>query len=343
MIFDTDAKTAERDLGKFLSLTRDRLERFEKADPGKPQFPGGVNESQLVLHPGERPFRLLKKETSPNGVLFAHIAPSSGAAPVFRAGQQARVRVRGVTRPVFFASAPGEPPCLGVCVDGQLEAFAFLDALSAGDELTLNAPVGNFYILPPRDGADILLLSDRTGLPAVRSISRAFPPGSPTNLRVFCAGCVPEPFFDSRFTAVPDAGSLPERSGNERVFVCGSDAFSEAARERYSPVFVRSAVTDDPKRDRTELFTCTVFSPEGETAVPCSAGETLLSSLERAGVRIRSNCVDGTCGFCRCRLVSGGVSFRDPEDRDPRRRADIREGIIHPCRVFPDSDIVIEL
>lgn len=86
-----------------------------------------------------------------------------------------------------------------------------------------------------------------------------------------------------------------------------------------------------------EEFTVKV---KGKQAVTAKSGETLLSSLERAGIIVPVNCRCGECSICRVKLVSGRVF-------QPRgvllREADARFGYIHSCKSYPLEDLEIIL
>ena len=72
--------------------------------------------------------------------------------------------------------------------------------------------------------------------------------------------------------------------------------------------------------------------------VPADARETILTALERAGLKVPSKCRAGGCGFCHSKLVSGSFSIAG---QDKRRLADAKFGYIHPCCSYPDSDMEI--
>jgi ferredoxin-NADP reductase len=86
-----------------------------------------------------------------------------------------------------------------------------------------------------------------------------------------------------------------------------------------------------------EEFTITLS--DGRTLKGLS-GESLLTSLERAGVRANVCCRSGECSLCRVKLVSGKVF-------QPRgvllRYVDEKYGYIHSCKSFPLSDLEIIL
>ncbi|GAB2659712.1 class I ribonucleotide reductase maintenance protein YfaE [Vibrio panuliri] len=47
----------------------------------------------------------------------------------------------------------------------------------------------------------------------------------------------------------------------------------------------------------------------GTTTIVSNSSNTLLESLENAGVEVEYNCRDGHCGACRCKLKSGEVEY----------------------------------
>ena len=69
--------------------------------------------------------------------------------------------------------------------------------------------------------------------------------------------------------------------------------------------------------------------------------ETLLASLERAGIKSPSRCKSGSCGFCHSRLIKGEY-YVDPK-HESRRSADFKFGYIHPCATYPCSDMEIDV
>jgi CDP-4-dehydro-6-deoxyglucose reductase/ferredoxin-NAD(P)+ reductase (naphthalene dioxygenase ferredoxin-specific) len=109
---------------------------------------------------------------------------------------------------------------------------------------------------------------------------------------------------------------------------------------------------------------------EGHAPVPVEAGDTILTSLLRAGVPFPFSCQAGNCGTCKCELVSGDVleleysehalSAQEREkgvilacrtqvwDDTSIRRIDAEELVMHPsrvlrCRVSALEDLTPEL
>ena len=107
----------------------------------------------------------------------------------------------------------------------------------------------------------------------------------------------------------------------------------EAAGEYKNP----EEDTGYPAEAKGKTFKVTVDLPTGRRSISAKAGESLLTSLEREGIRVPSRCRSGECGFCRTRLKSGTVYI--PPTAEHRRKADAKDGFIHPCCTFPTSDL----
>lgn len=94
-----------------------------------------------------------------------------------------------------------------------------------------------------------------------------------------------------------------------------------------------------PQECHGKVFNLRVRRFNEECTIPCSADESVLVAIERAGIPAPSRCRSGECGWCRSKLVSGDVFI--PEKTDGRRAADKDFGYIHPCSTFPLSDLQI--
>lgn len=76
----------------------------------------------------------------------------------------------------------------------------------------------------------------------------------------------------------------------------------------------------------------------GERIIPAKSGESLLTALERSGVRMNVCCRSGECSFCRVKLVNGKVFLSKGV---LQRYADEKYGYIHSCKAYPISDLEI--
>lgn len=76
----------------------------------------------------------------------------------------------------------------------------------------------------------------------------------------------------------------------------------------------------------------------GERVIPAKSGESLLTALERSGVRMNVCCRSGECSLCRVKLVDGKVFLAKGI---LQRYADEKYGYIHSCKAYPISDLEI--
>lgn len=74
--------------------------------------------------------------------------------------------------------------------------------------------------------------------------------------------------------------------------------------------------------------------------IPVQAGDTILTSLLRAGVPFPFSCQAGNCGTCKCEVLSGEVAELAYSEQalaaDERAR-----GIILACRTQVRADTVV--
>lgn len=85
------------------------------------------------------------------------------------------------------------------------------------------------------------------------------------------------------------------------------------------------------------------ISLEGqEQPIPVTAGDTVLAAALRAGAPFPFACQGGTCGSCKCELLSGGVAelVCSAAALRPGERA---RGLILACRAQPLTDLRIRL
>ncbi len=64
--------------------------------------------------------------------------------------------------------------------------------------------------------------------------------------------------------------------------------------------------------------------------------KTLLEVMENQGLVVESQCRNGDCGTCRCKLISGRVSYSSSP------LAFVSHNEILPCVCKAESDLIIE-
>lgn len=145
-------------------------------------------------------------------------------------------------------------------------------------------------------------------------------------------------------------------AGDYSVFLCGPEAMYQYEAEELKKLGlparrIRSELQsvahqvqtrlDYPKDAAGKTFRLTLHR-WGETyELTCTAEETVLVAIERSGIVVPSRCRNGSCGWCRSRLLQGNVYV--PEESEARRYGDMAHGYIHPCCSYPISDLELEV
>lgn len=135
-------------------------------------------------------------------------------------------------------------------------------------------------------------------------------------------------------------------------FLCGPEVMNTFCTQELEELNVRRAMI------RRELFQSRSdienepgwpenISPQDFFTITCAdrrfqakAGETLLASLEREGIKVPVGCRSGECSYCRMKLVSGTVFTAKGS---LLRLADEVFGYIHTCKAYPVSDVEVAL
>ena len=111
------------------------------------------------------------------------------------------------------------------------------------------------------------------------------------------------------------------------------EEYGETADITKSPLY--------PKGHENETFKITVRFGIDEQTIDAKATDTVVVSLEKAGLAPDTHCRSGACGWCRSLLISGEV-WQRPQS-DGVRASDKDYGYFHPCSAYPMSDLVIEV
>jgi ferredoxin-NADP reductase len=98
--------------------------------------------------------------------------------PGHRAGQHLDVRLTAedgyqASRSYSIASAPGDPPAIGVerLDDGEVSPY-LVDEVVVGDRFELRGPVGGYFVWEPADGGPLLLVAGGSGIVPLQSMIR---------------------------------------------------------------------------------------------------------------------------------------------------------------------------
>lgn len=146
---------------------------------------------------------------------------------------------------------------------------------------------------------------------------------------------------------------LVENIHNHTYYICGPHIMNDFVEEallslNVAPRMIRKEMFGARQDIQNEpgwpsdLSVKEVFSIiiNNNKKISAMSGESILTSLERAGVRVNVCCRSGECSFCRIKLISGKVFM-------PRgvllRHADEKFGYIHSCKAYPISDLEIRI
>ncbi|MBW2107758.1 MAG: 2Fe-2S iron-sulfur cluster binding domain-containing protein [Deltaproteobacteria bacterium] len=81
------------------------------------------------------------------------------------------------------------------------------------------------------------------------------------------------------------------------------------------------------------------FLKSGKTVTWDDRLESIVALAWENDILIETDCEQGFCGICKCRLVSGEV---DMEAQDGLDDNDLEDNMILPCVSVPKTDIVID-
>lgn len=115
----------------------------------------------------------------------------------------------------------------------------------------------------------------------------------------------------------------------------------QVRREVFGETHDVYSFVDFKEEAKGKTFNIKVYIGEKTIDLKGYSGESVLTALEKEGIRHDSHCRSGQCGFCRSRLLSGDVYV--VSENDGRREADKIEGYFHPCSSYPLSDIEIKI
>ena len=96
-------------------------------------------------------------------------------------------------------------------------------------------------------------------------------------------------------------------------------------------------------KENSEVKTYTIKVHQGLNIIEIKAlsNESIATALERAGLRIKTNCRSGECGVCRIKVLTG--TYIIPNGMDYRRHSDKEYNYVHSCQTYPTSDLEIKI
>ena len=87
-----------------------------------------------------------------------------------------------------------------------------------------------------------------------------------------------------------------------------------------------------------------VSIPQTGECYPCAIGESLLQGMIRLGRKgIPVGCVNGGCGVCKVKIISGKTETLGPVSRAHVSAEEEAQGYTLACRVGPTAEVSLEV
>ena len=283
------------------------------------------------------PLRVTRNEQIAEGIhLLEFCNPQGNVLPEFSAGAHIAVRVpNGLLRKYSLCNDPAERNRYQIAVkreiNGRGGSTNLIDAVKAGDELTVTAPVNDFG-LPPR-AQDFLFIAGGIGVtPIMAMIRQVMAEGK--RFRLFYCSRSPETtaFRDElsmsqlkdMVTIHYDDGDasrsldlrpiLAERKNREHLYCCGPRPLMEAVRamtDHWSSTAVHFEAFSEAETHKADDKPFKTRLARSGAVLDVPTDRTILEALREHGLKVPSSCETGTCGTCRTKLVAGEVDHRD--------------------------------
>ncbi len=320
-------------------------------------------------------------QLTPNMKNFTFKRVDSSAFPFFRAGQyvslQAKIGDSLVSRPYSISSSPDEALegrlSLGIEDAGFFSGYMNNEA-KIGDRFVMTEPSGEFHYENIRDKKNIVCIAGGSGITPFLSMAKSFAEGNEDyNMTLFYGA------KDFENLAYRDELEVLKKSGVQIIYVletahegCEQGFVTAKMLEKYvdinastffmcGPVAMYASILDELKPynlplksvrkdaatcgdldiDTPKTFRLTVHMRDKVYEIDAKENETLLTSMERAGLNAPNKCRAGGCGFCHSKWLGG--EYIIAKGRDGRREADRKFGFIHPCVTYPQSDMEIDV
>lgn len=320
-------------------------------------------------------------QLTPNMKNFTFKRVDSSAFPFFRAGQyvslQAKIGNSLVSRPYSISSSPDEALegrlSLGIEDAGFFSGYMNNEA-KIGDRFVMTEPSGEFHYENIRDKKNIVCIAGGSGITPFLSMAKSVAEGNEDyNMTLFYGA------KDFEDLAYRDELEVLKKSGVQIIYVletahegCEQGFVTAKMLEKYvdinastffmcGPVAMYASILDELKPynlplksvrkdaatcgdldiDNPKTFRLTVHMRDKIYEIDAKENETLLTSMERAGLNAPNKCRAGGCGFCHSKWLGG--EYIIAKGRDGRREADRKFGFIHPCVTYPQSDMEIDV
>lgn len=258
-------------------------------------------------------------------------------------------------------------------VEDGLVSNYMLNEAKVGDEIKVSKPAGDFGYLKVRDEKNVIGIAAGSGITPFIALAKAINEGlEDCNLIVLYSAKTYEDIifkkeieeinrksknvkFVITLTREKKEGFLNDHINKEMlepyikefntILMCGPKALYKTMNEILLNFNIpRKAVHyenffSDYKPDEIKTYKLRILTKGEAKVVECKSDETLLVSMEKAGIVAPSLCRVGECGFCRSILIDGKIKMIG--GNQPKALSE--NDYIHPCITYPESDVVLKL
>ena len=285
-----------------------------------------------------------------NVAVFSLEDASGRPLPAFSAGAHVDLHLPGgLVRPYSLCGDPADTRAyrLGVLKDpasrgGSVAVHQHL--LSEGTRLAISAPRNHFPL--DESAAHSVLVGGGIGItPMLAMAARLHATGASFELH-YCVRKRSQAAFLDELAAAPWAAQVTVHADDEgdtakltpqallraapagtHLYVCGPNGFMDwvlaeaeaaglGAAQRHREYFSAPTATPQAGDQPVEI----VAQRSGKTVV-AAADESLLSALQRVGIKVQVSCEQGVCGTCACTVLDGTPDHRDAYLTDEERDA----------------------
>ena len=283
-----------------------------------------------------------------------------------------------VSRPYSIVSSPEEAldNILRIAIQksGFFSTYMFEKA-KVGDKFVISEPSGDFTYSRIRDKKNIICIAGGSGITPFVSMAHAIVDKNEDCKMTLFYGCrtLSSACYIDELNKLVGANfklvvvtSDEENKGcehgfvtsellekysyvkNSTIFCCGPENLYKFIKKELSKyelplkqIHIEESCCPNLKLTDPKKFTLTVHMEGDVYKIDCLENETLLTSLERAGINAPNRCRGGVCGWCHSYLIKGQVKIA--AEKDHRREADKSFNYIHLCITYPLSDVEIEV
>lgn len=287
--------------------------------------------------PSMMSLRVTRNDPIAEGIHLLEFRGASGQAlPEFTAGAHIAIHVpNGLLRKYSLCNDPTERDRYQVAVKREMPGRGgssnLIDAVKAGDELMVSAPVNDFK-LPPR-AQDFLFIAGGIGITPIMAMIREVRAQGKRFRLYYCTRSqettafmdeLSAPEFSGFVTIHHDHGDptrsldlkpvLAERRNREHLYCCGPRPLMAAVRnmtDHWSSTAVHFEAFSDAETHRPDDKPVRVRLARSGEIVEVPVTQTILEALRAHGLEVPSSCETGTCGTCRTKMLAGEADHRD--------------------------------